>query len=129
MKKYTNYGFYINTYMGDMPELDFERLITRASYDVYNRISGKDYTGFEYEIQMATCSVIDILYKIEQLENQKRKTVSDKTLKSESVGDYSRTFENSSMSDIEQEISSQKQKIEEEIRKYLLWTGLLYRGV
>ena len=129
MKKYTNYDFYTDTYKGNMPEDDFEKFVIEASYIVQNNIFDRDITGYEEDVQMATCSITDILYKVEQLENKKNPTISDKTLKSESVGDYSRTFENSSVSDIDVEISNQKEKIKEELRKYLLTTGLLYRGV
>lgn len=129
MTKYTDYVFYKDTYKGNMPELDFNRLVIRASAEVRRNIFNRDITGYEDEVQLATCSVADILLKIEQLEIKKDKTISDKTLKSESVGDYSRTFDNSCVTDIEKEISNQEAKIIEEIRMYLLDTGLLYRGV
>lgn len=129
MITYTDYDFYINTYKGNMPQDDFEKLVIKASYEVQKNIFNRSIIGFEEEVQMATCSITDILYKIEQLETKKDTTISDKTLKSESVGDYSRTFDTSSVSDIEVEISNQKEKIKEELRKYLLMTGLLYRGV
>lgn len=129
MQTYTDYKFYTNTYKGNMPESDFNRLVIKASYEVRKNIFNRPIKGFEEEVQLATCSVADILLKIEQLETKKNATISDKTLKSESVGDYSRTFDISSVSDIEAEISNQKTKIIEEIRMYLLDTGLLYRGV
>ncbi len=129
MKTYTDYVFYKDTYKGNMPEDDFNRLVIEASYEVRRNIFDRDITGYKEEVQLATCSVADILLKIETLEKQKDTIISDKTLKSESVGDYSRTFDSSSVSDIEVEISNQKQKIKEELRKYLIHTGLLYRGV
>lgn len=129
MRQYTNYEFYKDTYKGNMPESDFDKLVIRASYEVRKNIFNRDIKGYEDEVQLATCSVADVLYKIEQLETKKNTTISGKTLKSESVGDYSRTFETSSVNDIETQISSQKSKITEELTKYLLATGLLYRGV
>lgn len=129
MANYTDYDFYKNIYKGNMPESDFDRLAIRASYEVRKNIFNRPIIGYEEEVQLATCSVADILLKIEQLETKKNIAISDKTLKSESVGDYSRTFDTSSVSDIETEISNQKFKIIEEIRMYLLDTGLLYRGV
>lgn len=129
MKIYTDYEFYSNTYKGDMPELDFNRLVIKASYEVQKNIFNRDTTNYKDEVQMATCSITDILYKIEQLENKQDTTISGKTLKSESVGNYSRTFESSSATDIDVQISNQKEKIKEELRNYLLTTGLLYRGV
>ena len=127
MKTYTNYNFYVDTYKGNMPENDFDRLVIRASYEVQKNIFNRDITGYEDEVQLATCSVADILLKIETLENKKDTNISEKIVKSESVGDYSRTLETTSISDIEVQISSQKEKIKEEIRMYLLDTGLLSR--
>lgn len=129
MTTYTDYDFYKDTYKGNMPESDFDKLVIRASYEVRKNIFNRLIEGFEEEVQLATCSVADILLKIEQLETKKNATISDKTLKSESVGDYSRTFETTDMTDIDVQISNQRNKIIEEIRMYLLDTGLLYRGV
>lgn len=129
MKTYTDYAFYSNTYKGTMPEEDFNRLVIGASYEVRRNIFNRDITGYEEEIQMTTCSVADILLKIETLENKKDAMISENRVKTESVGDYSRTFESDDVKDIETQISNQKEKIKEELRKYLLDTGLLYRGV
>ncbi len=134
MTSYIDYDFYVNKYMGDMPEEDFEKLALRASTEIRKNIFNRDISKFEEEVQMATCSVADILFKIEQLELRKNKLASsnanDKVVSSESVGDLSRTFANTAnLTDLEKEISNQKNKILEEIRLYLLHTGLLYRGV
>ncbi len=134
MINYTDYDFYKDTYKGDMPKTDFDKLVTRASAEVRKNIFNRDIKGYEDEVQMTTCSVADILLKIEQLETRKDKLVSsdavDKVVSSESVGDLSRTFANTTnLTDLEKEISNQKNKIIEEIRLYLLRTGLLYRGV
>lgn len=129
MQTYTDYDFYKDTYKGNMPESDFDRLVIRASYEVRKNIFNRPIKGFEEEVQLATCSVADILLKIEQLETKKQTTMSEKRLKSESVANYSRTFETTDMTDIDVQISNQRNKIIEEIRMYLLDTGLLYRGV
>lgn len=134
MITYTDYIFYENIFKGNMFEDDFNRLVTRASAEVQKRIFNRSITEYKDEIQMATCSVADILLKIEQLEERKNKLASsndvDKIVSSEKVGDLSRTFANIfNLDDLEKEISNQKNKINEEIRLYLLHTGLLYRGV
>ena len=129
MQTYTDYDFYKDTYKGNMPESDFDKLVIRASYEVRKNIFNRLIKGFEEEVQLATCSVADILLKIEQLETKKQTTMSEKRLKSESVANYSRTFETTDMTDIDVQISNQRNKIIEEIRMYLLDTGLLYRGV
>ena len=87
MTKYADYEFYIDTYKGNMPKTDFDKLVIRASYEVQKNIFNRNIIGYEDEIQLATCSVADILYKVEQLEIKKNTTISDKTLKSENVGE------------------------------------------
>ena len=134
MTNYTDYDFYKNTYKGDMPKSDFDRMVIRASAEVRKNIFNRDIKGYEEEVQMATCSVADILLKIEKLETNKTKLVSsekaDRIVTSEQVADLHRTYANTtSVTDLEGEISNQKNKIVEEIRLYLLHTGLLYRGV
>lgn len=128
MKTYVDYDYYKHKYKGHMPENDFDRLVTRASMEIQNNIFDRDITGYEYEVQMATCSVADILLKIDNLENKKTSITLDKNIKTESLGKYSRTFETPGTENVEKEISNQKAKIKEEIRRYLLSTGLLYRG-
>lgn len=128
MTNYTDYIFYKDTYKGNMPQSDFDRLVIRASAEVRKNISNRPIEVFENEVQLATCSVADLLLKIEQVETKKSTIISGKALKNESVGDYSRTFDTASVNDIEIEISNLKTKIKEEIRMYLLDTGLLYRG-
>ena len=83
---------------------------------------------------MATCSVADILYKIEKIEERKAKLISsdssDRILSSEKVADLSKNFANiTNIKELEEEISNQKNKIKEEIEKHLLFTGLLNRRV
>lgn len=129
MTNYTDYDFYKNIYKGDMPETDFNKVIVRASYEVQKKHFNRDIKGYEDEVQMATCSVADILLKVEQLENKKDTILSNNNLKSESVGDYSRTFDTLGIDNVNVEISNQKEKIKEKLRRYLLHTGLLYRGV
>jgi len=129
MTNYTDYDFYKNTYKGDMLETDFNKVIVRASYEVQKNIFNRNIKDYEDEVQMATCSVADILLKVEQLENKKNTILSNNNLKSESVGDYSRTFDTLGIDNVNTEISNQKEKIKEELRRYLLHTGLLYRGV
>lgn len=134
MKVYTDYGFYSKTYKGNMPTDDFERLVIRASYEVQKNIFNRDITDYKDEVQLATCSVADILYRIEQIEQKKSKLISsakeDRILASEQVADLSKTYANTNkISDLDQEISNLKTKINEEISLYLLHTGLLYRGI
>ena len=131
INKYTDYEFYAITYKGNMPEDDFNRLVTRASYEIKNKIFDRAITGYEDEVQMATCSVADILNEIEQIEEREDNLISsNKIIASEQVADLSRTYANvSNIKDLDGQISNLKIKKDEEIRRYLLSTGLMYRGV
>lgn len=134
MENYIDYKFYANKYKGNLPEAAFEKLSLKASLEVRNAIMNKSIEEYKEEVQLATCSVTDILYIIELAEQRKAKLLSskkeDKIFASEQVANVSRTLANStSIKEIEQEISNQKAKINEEIEKYLAFTGLLYRGI
>lgn len=126
---YTDYKFYSLKYIGnEVPRDDFEVLSMRASEIVRKHIFNRDIIGYEDEVQNATCSVTEILYKIKNIEN-KIYNSDDKEVKSENVGDYSRTYNVASISEQKEKVSNLKQEIEEKIRMYLVDTGLLYRGV
>ena len=134
MKIYADYIFYIDKYMGEMPQEDFEKLVIRASAEVRKNIFDRDISGYEEEVKLATCSVADILFKIQELEQRIGKLISsdknDQIVASQSVADLSKTFANTTnINDLEKEISNQQSKISEAIRLYLIDTGLLYRGV
>lgn len=134
MTNYTDYKFYVDTYKGDMPESDFNIVISRASLEVRNAIMNKNITGHEEEVEMATCSVVDILYEIKKIKQRKSKLVSsekeDKVITSEQVADLSRSFANvTNIKDLDNEISNQEKQINVEIEKYLFYTGLLNRRV
>lgn len=134
MKIYVDYTFYVDKYMGEMPEEDFEKLVIRASAEIRKNIFDRDISKYEEEVKIATCSVADILFKVQKLDQRIDKLISsdkgDKIVASESVADLSRTFANTTnISDLEKEISNQKSKISEVIRLYLKDTDLLYRGV
>lgn len=129
MINYADYDFYIDKYHGSMSGQEFNKVILRASYEVNKNIFDRNIDGYEDEVALATCSIADILSKIEKLESKKDSLMSGKSIKIESVGDYSRTFENESITDIEVQISNQRDTIKEELRRYLIKTGLLYRGI
>ena len=134
MVDYTDYDFYKNKYKGNMPETDFNKVISRASLEVRNAIMNKDIIGHEEEVQMATCSVADILNNIEKIKQRRSKLISsekeDKIIASEQVADLSRTFANTTnLKDLDNEISNQEKQINVEIEKYLFYTGLLNRRI
>lgn len=134
MENYVEYNFYKSTYKGDMSLEEFEKVVTRASIEVRNYIMNKNIENHEKEVGMATCSVADILYKIESIENRKAKLISsekeNRIISSEKVADLSKNYANiTSLKELDEEISNQKNKIKEEIENYLMFTGLLNRSV
>ena len=45
MTNYTDYDFYKDTYKGNMPESDFNRMVIRASAEVRKNIFDRDITN------------------------------------------------------------------------------------
>lgn len=132
MISYTDFDFYKNTYKGNMPESDFNILVSRASLEVRNVILNKDIAKHEKEVQIATCSVADILFEIENIKKRKSKLISSesKVIASEQVADLSRTFANATnLKDLDNEISNLEKEINKEIEKNLFYTGLLNRRI
>lgn len=123
MVNYTNYNFYINKYKGDIPEDDFDRLVIRASAEVQKNIFNRDIKGYEEQVQLATCSVADVLYKIEQIE---KKQIENTQIASKKVGDVSINYSSVDLDSIK---TNQNKEILKVIKLYLLDTGLMYRGV
>lgn len=134
MENYIDYNFYKSTYKGNMSLEEFEKVATRASIEVRNFIMNKNIEDYEKEVGLATCSVADILYKIEKIENKKDKLISsdkeNRIISSEKVADLSKNYATTtSLKELDEEISNQKNRIREEIEKNLLFTGLLNRRV
>lgn len=130
-----NYDYYINTYKGtEVSQEKFEKIEMKASSHIMNLIMNKDYTnwfGKDYseQVKMATCSVIDILYDIEQKEGILYKMEQGQNISSEKVGDYSRNFETINYKELQEKISNSKTSIIKEVNNYLWNTGLMNRGV
>lgn len=132
MSNYIDYDYYSNTFKGTLiPQKEFEQYATKASNEVRLRILNKSIKGFEKEVQNATCSVADILYN-QELKKQRIESIlngTEKIITSEKVGDYSRNISTVSLSDLKADYESADKKIDDELNKTLLFTGLLYLGI
>lgn len=120
---YTTYQFYENTYKGTSLDMEaFDSLVLKASYELNSICHGKinDDTKAKYseEIQLATCSLLEQIY------NEEQSKVDGKEIASESVESWHRTYVNSSNSSV-----SSQSKYLDSVYKYLINTGLLYRGI
>ena len=126
MNSYVDYEFYINTYKGSKitSKEEFDKLSLRATQYVKQQIMTRDYANFngkDYtnEVKYATCSLVEI----EQDYQKGLEELSTGNIKSESIGDYSRSFGTS-----EELTNNTNIKRNEELNLYLAMTGLLYRG-
>lgn len=132
MSNYIDYDYYSNTFKGTLiPQEEFEQYAIKASNEVRLRILNKSIKGFEKEVQNATCSIADMIYN-QNLKKQKIESLlkgTDKIITSEKVGDYSRNISAVSLADLKTDYESTSKKIDEELNKSLLFTGLLYSGV
>jgi len=132
MSNYIDYDYYSNTFKGTLiPQKEFEKYAIKASGEVRLRILNKSIKGFENEIQYATCSVADIIYN-QELKKQRIESIlngTEKIVTSEKVGDYSRNISTVSITELMADYESTNKKIDEELNKILLFTGLLYSGV
>jgi len=132
MSNYIDYDYYSNTFKGTLiPQEEFEQYATKASNEVRIRIFNKPITEFKNQVQNATCLVADIIYN----QNLKKQRIdlllngAEKVVTSEKVGDYSRNISNVSLSDLQADYDSTDKRINEEMQKTLLFTGLLYSGI
>lgn len=132
MSNYIEENDYYYTYGGKIiPPAEFKKYAIKASNEVKLRIFNKPITGYEEAIKSATCSVADILYSQSQKEQTLENIVNGTTqvVTSEKVGDYSKNYASTSASELLKSIENTSEKINEEIEKNLLFTGLLYSGV
>ena len=128
-----DYEYYIETYEGDLvPEERFTYYSQKAEIKVLSRINN-NYNDYLDKVKSAICEVIDILYNQSKIKERIRSTVSgdSQVLASEKVGDYSRSYSTTSISDLEKYSSDEyiNSQIEEKLFDYLFKTGLLYRGI
>ena len=95
MESFVDYEFYTDTYKGSkISSTSFNQYGLRASYKVNEQILGKDYTTYgdvdnETNVQMATCSIADILYDEDTLLSN----TSNGAITSEKIGDYSKSYD------------------------------------
>jgi hypothetical protein len=122
-----NYEFYRETYFGDqLTEENFEKYATRADSFLNELTMGRyacDRLRAEdlKAVKMAECAIADLCLNLEQATLQ-----SDAAWKvqGEKVGNHTVTYRNNA--DIAKQTETQ---IREVARRYLCYTGLLYRGI
>jgi len=132
---YTTYEFYTTTYYGStIQSADFAMWLSRATdelnYLTFNRITDEVLTEFSVEIQKSTCTIMDLLFQIDDA-TKKANSTDDSNVKSKSSGNESITFINNStvISTVLADKKAQYSLMRNSISKYLASTFLLYPGV
>lgn len=134
MNNYIDDNYYYNTFYGELiPLEEIEKYVTLANNEIRLRLFNRsvDKTNFEELVKTTTCRVAEILYN-QSLKEQRIENILNGTnqiVTSEKVGDYSRNLSAVSLTDLKADYGSTSQKIDEEVEKSLLFTGLLYSGV
>lgn len=116
---YAGYEYYLTNYRGSIiPGNEFDTYVTRASefLDYYTFGKAK-VTQFTTELANAACAVAEVLYKAVKTEEEHA------GIKSESVGSWSATYVTP-----EEQRKNTRLAAVEAARRYLIYTGLLYRG-
>lgn len=133
---YADYTYYSGNYMGTVSEEDFPRLAVRASsfLDYYTQNRAKDNADMD-AVKMCCCALVDKYAVIDAAQALATKSLTKAVagsaeVKSETVGDYSRTLATGGESAVSalNATDSAKQLLAETCAEYLAHTGLLYRG-
>lgn len=132
MKPYCDFKYYTNVYEGKgIPETDFYSLSLRASIKIREQTFGRadNTSGISNEaVKLCTCFLID---KTKEYDDLKEASKKQNNVKSESLGKWSKTFENKTVKELDEELEVETYKI---IRTQLAnyeddnGTLLLYRG-
>lgn len=128
---YADYTFYTMDFYGDtIPENKFDKYATRASdfidYLTWNKAQSYDDT--DGVVKKCCCALAEQYMSIDALKTAANaKVTEDGIIASESVGSHSRSFRNGTEG--EQAVQEAEKALAAIARRYLLPTGLLYRGV
>ena len=134
MESYIDYTYYTESYGGSsIPESEFDSFAKSASYKVRIAIMDRGFSDHESDVKDATCRVAEILYDQAQYKGQLNNALSGggEIVTSEKVGEYSRTMAAPSFEDLKYYSSDNytDSLIGACLEEYLLFTGLLYRGI
>lgn len=124
MNLYADYGFYANTYKGNLAKEEFEKSIMKASAYVRRITFGRADDNMEMEeVKLAACSVCDLIANDEKV----RSKHSGRAVTSENTDGYSVSYEIGGNGETADELLGRK--IFDTLELYLMPTGLLYMGV
>lgn len=115
-----NYDFYVNQYGGSLiPEADFKRLSNKAKSEIdYFTFGRIDWIKADDNIKMCLCEVAEVVHQADNL-------AKDGIVSSESVGEYKISYDTKAKLEL---TTHQQGKVHLIVAKYLMHTGLMYRG-
>lgn len=120
---YCDSEYYLETYLGNVvPQDKLDIWLLLASNRIRKSILNRDITLYEDLVKQCTCKIADTMYL---QDNRRKETITNGSVTSESVGDYSRKFADATTGSIR---TSNDIIINEILESYLGCTGLLYRG-
>ena len=127
---YADYSYYIGIFFGSLiPEENFTKYASRASdfIDYYTWGKAKNNADLP-EVKKCCCALAEQYFSIDALRvAASAKVTTDGIIASESVGSHSRSFR--SGVDAAQAVQNAEAELANIAKRYLLPTGLLYRGV
>ena len=126
---YADYTYYTDVFYGNViDEVDYPRYATRASDFIDYMTMGKAKKNQELDaVKKCCCALAEQYSAINSVRiAAAAKVTEDGIIASESVGSHSRSFR--SGTDGEQAVTEAEKELTNIIRRYLLPTGLLYRG-
>lgn len=127
---YADYAYYTGTFFGDMiPEDKFDKYATHASDFIDYFTFGRAAANADLPaVKKCCCALAEQYMTIESVQGAAAaKVTADGIIASESVGSHSRSFR--SGVEAAQALDAENAKLATIGRRYLLPTGLLYRGV
>lgn len=128
--QYADYTFYQSSFHGDtIPEEKFDKYSARASdYIDYLTWRRAQDMADDSAVKKCCCALAEQYMSIDALKTAaSAKVTEDGIIASESVGSHSRSFRNGSEG--EKAVQEAEKALAAIARRYLLPTGLLYRGV
>lgn len=129
-KKLTTFAFYIDDYLGSLitDEATFNSLLNKVSIYLgnvtLNKIFNEETSKLDV-VQFCACELIDLEYQ-QLLINKNVVDNEGKEISSEKVGDYSVSYATGSNG--VESLNTFNAKKRDIINRYLMNTGLLYRG-
>lgn len=127
---YADYAFYSDVFLGDLiPPGEFNKYATRASdfIDYFTMGKAKKHADL-VEVKKCCCALAEQYLTIGTIRAATAaKVTSDGIIASETVGSHSRSFRTGA--DGTQAVTAETAELANIARRYLMPTGLLYRGI